>query len=549
MFSAVAGMASMFGRKRKEETQTAVLEDIYADLQKIKISFKITIVPASEEREKEFDKEKRHQELLAAFRRAGLAMRRNTHAALGKDDDKDKKGNWLSKLATAYFSYRVLKGFIKRFFKVMKLGRLWILLRGLGFILVRLFWPLAIAAALIWVIPKIIDNWPAIVDTVKNTLNGIWDTLKGWYSWFEGVSQEAWLWVLSPIMEEHDISREEVLGEDAITPDVKPIWDETKGVWMVNDTPLPGIAQDETSKAITYANMISAGIVAQQEALIAQGIVPQQTILGDNVAEISGFDNNFVSMVKEAEGFRGEAYQDEGGNWTVGYGHTGADVMEGTTMSERAATSQLGTDLGAARTRAQVQVDKDFGPGTFGGLGTNEQNLLTDVAFNTGSVSSMPKLTSAVVRGDKTGIATEYERSMTTSSGEKKLLDARNELIRKNLINPIISAPSSSTVDTSGSRAISTPSSSQGGTSGNRAISTPSSSNVSSVSSSVSSTTLPSMTTDIRTPTPGKLNKKVIIINNDPVVVDDSVIQTSTTSRQATNKDYGTSTPFMGLYE
>ena len=459
-----------------------------------------------------------------------------SHAALGKDDDKDKdkKGNWLTRLATTYFSYRVLKGFIKRFFKVMKLGRLWVLLRGLGFILVRLFWPLAIAAALIWVIPKIIDNWPAIVDTVKNTLNGIWDTLKGWYSWFEGVSQEAWLWVLSPIMEEHDISREEILGEDAVTPDFKPIWDETKGVWMVYDTPLPGIAKDETSKAITYANMIGAGIVAQQEALIAQGIVPQQNILGDDVAEISGFENDFVSMVKEAEGFRSEAYQDEAGNWTVGYGHTGADVKQGTTMSQRAATAQLGTDLGAARTRAQVQVDEDFGPGTFGRLGTNEQNLLTDVAFNTGSVSSMPKLTSAVVRGDKTGIATEYERSMTTSSGEKKPLIGRNELIRKNLIDPIISAPSSS---------------SKVGTSGSRAISTSSSSNVSSVSSSGSSTTIPQITTTIRTPTPGKLNPKVTIINNDPVVVDNSVIETSTNSSKVTSKDYSTSTPFMGLYE
>ena len=181
MFSAVAGMASMFGLKRKEETQTAVLEDIYGDLQKIKTSFKITLVPASEEREKEFDKEKRHQELLAAFKRSGLAMSRAASSKDG-DKDKDKKGNWLSKLAMSYFNYRVLKGFIKRFFKVMRLGRLWTLLRGMGFLLTRLFWPLAVAAALIWVIPKIIDNWPTILQTVKDTVNGIWDTIKGWLS-------------------------------------------------------------------------------------------------------------------------------------------------------------------------------------------------------------------------------------------------------------------------------------------------------------------------------------------------------------------------------
>ena len=120
MFSALTGMASMFGFKRQEETQTEVLKDIYGDLQKIKKSFEITIVPASEEREKEFDKEKRHQELLAAFRRAGLGMSGTTSGSDGdKDDDKDKKGNWLTRLAMNYFSYRVLKGFIRRFFKVM----------------------------------------------------------------------------------------------------------------------------------------------------------------------------------------------------------------------------------------------------------------------------------------------------------------------------------------------------------------------------------------------------------------------------------------------
>ena len=171
MFSALTGMASMFGFKRQEETQTEVLKDIYGDLQKIKKSFEITIVPASEEREKEFDKEKRHQELLAAFRRAGLGMSGTTSGSDGdKDDDKDKKGNWLTRLAMNYFSYRVLKGFIRRFFKVMRLGRLWTLLRGMGFLLTRLFWPLAVAGALIWAIPKIIDNWPEIVETAKNTV-------------------------------------------------------------------------------------------------------------------------------------------------------------------------------------------------------------------------------------------------------------------------------------------------------------------------------------------------------------------------------------------
>ena len=245
-------------------------------------------------------------------------------------------------------------------------------------------------------------------------------------------------------------------------------------------------------------------------------IVPQQTLAGDDVLEF-GFDNNFVSMVKEAEGFRGEAYQDEAGNWTVGYGHTGADVKAGTTMSESAATAQLGFDLDAARGRAAVQVDKDFGAGTFGNLSQNKQNLLTDVAFNTGSVSSMPKLTSAVVSGDKAGIASEFKRSMTTSSGDKKPLTGRNQLVKDNLIAPILSAPSSSI-------------SSSGGM------------------GSDMSTITPTISTTPTETIPGKLNPKVTVVDNDPVVIDSSVTQTAANSSRATNKDYGTGNPFMGLY-
>ena len=503
MFSAVADMASMFRRKRKEEKQTAVLKDIYGDLQKIKTSFEITIVPASEEREKEFDKEKRHQELLAAFKRSGLAMSRTT-SSRDDDKDKDKKGNWLTRLATTYFSYRVLKGFIRKFFKVMRLGRLWTLLRGLGFLLTRLFWPLAVAAALIWAIPKIIDNWPVIVQAVKDTVNGIWDTIKGWLS-FLGIDFE-------------EDEQEDILGsaeglaqaqaaQDLVGNDFTPIWIESspgKGTWMVNGTALPGLGINDGVKAASIAGAMRAGnsITEMQAAMgIESGeIVPQQTLTGDDILQF-GFDDKFVSMVKEAEGFRNKAYQDEGGKWTVGYGHTGDDVMEGTTMSQSAATAQLGIDLQAASKRAETQVDNKFGIGTFGKLSKNKRNLLTDVAFNTGSVSSMPKLTAAVVAGDKAGIVKEYKRSMTTSSGEKKPLTGRNELVKYNLIAPILSTPSPPILYTTPTGSI-----------------------------------------------PAELVDEVVIIDNEPEVIDDSVSRTSIHSQQVSDKDYGTSNPYPGLY-
>ena len=54
---------------------------------------------------------------------------------------------------------------------------------------------------------------------------------------------------------------------------------------------------------------------------------------------------NLYLWLKRQKDLGSEAYQDEGGKWTVGYGHTGDDVMEGTTMSQSAATAQLGIDL------------------------------------------------------------------------------------------------------------------------------------------------------------------------------------------------------------
>ena len=444
-----------------------------------------------------------------------MALRR---AASGKDGDKDKKGNWLSNLANAYFSYRVLKGFLKRFFKVMRLGRLWPLLRGAGLLLSRLFWPLAIATALIWAIPKIIDNWPAIVQAAKDTMNSIWDTIKEWLS-FLGIDFEE-------DVDEDDMGQDDTLGEeDEIAPNYTPVWDAIREVWVVNNIPLPWIPRKRQDVARTVASMMKAGATLPdiKEALGTQGlVVPQQTILGDDVAEISGFDNDFVSMVKEAEGFRSEAYQDEGGNWTVGYGHTGDDVKQGTTMSQSAATAQLGTDLSNARNRASVRVDKDFGPGTFANLGTNEQNLLTDVAFNTGDVSSMPKLTSAVVAGDKAGIAAEYKRSMTTSSGDKKLLTHRNLLVKDNLIAPILR---------------------------NQPVKDPIlSASSSSIESGVSSTMTTPISTTIATSIPGKLNSTVRVVKQEPVIFDKSVSETSINYSSVTNKNYSPVNPNPGLY-
>ena len=51
-----------------------------------------------------------------------------------------------------------------------------------------------------------------------------------------------------------------------------------------------------------------------------------------------------LSLIRESEGCRLEAYRDSVGVCTIGYGHTGADVHEGLVWTQSRADSALGAD-------------------------------------------------------------------------------------------------------------------------------------------------------------------------------------------------------------
>ncbi|MGC0151058.1 lysozyme [Chromobacterium vaccinii] len=52
-----------------------------------------------------------------------------------------------------------------------------------------------------------------------------------------------------------------------------------------------------------------------------------------------------VALIKQFEGLRLSAYQDAVGVWTIGYGHTGADVRAGRTIDQAKAGQLLAADL------------------------------------------------------------------------------------------------------------------------------------------------------------------------------------------------------------
>jgi lysozyme len=57
------------------------------------------------------------------------------------------------------------------------------------------------------------------------------------------------------------------------------------------------------------------------------------------------YSNAGLALTKRFEGLRLEAYQDQGGIWTVGYGHTGSDVKPSRQVTEFEAEALLRADL------------------------------------------------------------------------------------------------------------------------------------------------------------------------------------------------------------
>ena len=83
-----------------------------------------------------------------------------------------------------------------------------------------------------------------------------------------------------------------------------------------------------------------------------------------------------IALTKGFEGLRLKAYQDCGGVLTIGYGHTGPDVVEGMTIDEAQAEALLRADVQAAVdcvNRAVTTV-----------IAQNQFDALVDFCFNVG---------------------------------------------------------------------------------------------------------------------------------------------------------------------
>jgi lysozyme len=87
-------------------------------------------------------------------------------------------------------------------------------------------------------------------------------------------------------------------------------------------------------------------------------------------------DSAGLTLVKQSEGCRLEAYPDDAGVWTIGYGHTD-DVTEGITITQAQADQFLADDAGHA-----VSIVTAVAGAT---SATYQFDAMVSLAFNIGS--------------------------------------------------------------------------------------------------------------------------------------------------------------------
>jgi len=84
-----------------------------------------------------------------------------------------------------------------------------------------------------------------------------------------------------------------------------------------------------------------------------------------------------LALTEQFEGLRLTAYQDSVGVWTIGYGHTGADVHPGLTITQQQAGNLLLKDVASAVASVNKLVTV--------ALTQNQFDALVDFVFNAGA--------------------------------------------------------------------------------------------------------------------------------------------------------------------
>ena len=115
---------------------------------------------------------------------------------------------------------------------------------------------------------------------------------------------------------------------------------------------------------------------------------------------------NGLHLTENFEGLRLTAYPDpatHGDPWTIGYGHTGAEVHQGMTITQEQAEEFLMQDVQKAVQTVNLKIHTD--------LTQNEFDALVDFVFNCGAGNfAGSTLLKKINAGDMEGAALEFQK-------------------------------------------------------------------------------------------------------------------------------------------
>ena len=119
-----------------------------------------------------------------------------------------------------------------------------------------------------------------------------------------------------------------------------------------------------------------------------------------------------LNFIREVEGFEHNAYQDEGGVWTIGYGHT-RGVKEGDNISTHKANMYLNTDLIIFEIQLQKLIRADLNP--------NQYLALLSFIYNIGATQFADSTLLKYVNEGKFELVPDELRKWNKVNGEVSL--------------------------------------------------------------------------------------------------------------------------------
>jgi lysozyme len=124
---------------------------------------------------------------------------------------------------------------------------------------------------------------------------------------------------------------------------------------------------------------------------------------GPAVTNAFTYSDAGLTLTKTFEGLQLTAYADQGGVWTIGYGHTGPGVFAGLTITQQQADVFLQSDVAGSVACVNKLVT--------GAIVQCQFDALVDFTFNLGCASlANSTLLRAVNAGDFAGAANEFLR-------------------------------------------------------------------------------------------------------------------------------------------